>query len=351
MKKFCLFIVSITLCTLVCAQSGPGNDPRWKNNLPSPYPQDSRKPSGHSPNEPGVNYRPGQETRQSGYRHPQHDRRPDKKEPGANDRRPDPNYRPGPNDRHPGPDYRPGPNDRHPDPNYRPGPNDRRPAPAPAPGSGHHDSKPKFGISIGPHGIGFSVSQGGHRPFSVDFWKSYKYNGPTWGYMAAGPRRPDSYWMGTTSWNNLRGFFPYRWDRPIPMGPRPQPNYQMAAQLAFVNRHLPPNYNPAQEQWLPLGTFVMADDLNYTQDSSYYVQLAVNRDGFVSGSMFNSQDNQVLPVVGRIDPRTQQLAFSVQGWSEVFSTSVYDLTQNQASVLVMRGPQDYQVDYMVRVQN
>ena len=345
-------MVSVCLCSIVFAQGGPRNDPRW-NNPSSPYPQDNRR--FNDPKKPGQkpNIRPEQDNRRPNNQPPRRDPRDNgPQKPGPN-----PNFRPGPSGpshpgyQHPRRDPRDnGPHNPGPNPNYRPGPNGPR-NPIPAPKPGHHAPKPSFGISIGPNGIGFSVDHGGHRPFSVDFWKSYKYNGPSWGYMSAGPRRPDSYWMGTTSWDNLRGFFPYRWDRPVPMGPQPRPNYQLAVQLAHVNRQLPPNYNPAQEQWLPLGTFVMADNLNYTQDSSYYVQLAVNRDGFVSGSMFNSQTNQVLPVIGRIDPRTQILAFSVQGWSEVFSTSVYDLTQNQARVIVMRDSRDYQVDYMVRVQN
>src|SRR4029077_20424203 len=60
-----------------------------------------------------------------------------------------------------------------------------------------------------------------------------------------------------------------------------------------------------------------------------------DKDGIVSGTMFNKTTNQTFPVQGRVDKETQRVAFTVGDAKEVvFETGIYNLTQQQTPLLV-----------------
>jgi hypothetical protein len=65
------------------------------------------------------------------------------------------------------------------------------------------------------------------------------------------------------------------------------------------------------------------------------IQLAVDKDGIVSGTMHNKTTNQTFPVQGRVDKDTQRVAFTIGDAKDVvFETGIYNLTQQQTPVLV-----------------
>jgi hypothetical protein len=103
-----------------------------------------------------------------------------------------------------------------------------------------------------------------------------------------------------------------------------------AAQLATV----PPPANPDQAtEWLPLGTFALSADVD-DKNPSRVVQLAVDKEGNVSGTMVNQQTNQTYPIQGRVDKATQRLAFTIGENKEVvLETGIFNLTQQQTPVL------------------
>jgi hypothetical protein len=103
-----------------------------------------------------------------------------------------------------------------------------------------------------------------------------------------------------------------------------------AAELATV----PPPANPDQAtEWLPLGTFALSADVN-DKNPSRVVQLAVDKEGNVSGTMVNQQTNQNYPIQGRVDKATQRVAFTIGENKEVvLETGIFNLTQQQTPVL------------------
>ena len=105
-----------------------------------------------------------------------------------------------------------------------------------------------------------------------------------------------------------------------------------AAALAEV----PTPTNPDQPtDWLPLGTFTLSESETDT-DPSRVVQLAVDKDGIVSGTMFNEKTRQTYAIQGRVDKETQRVAFTIgENKDVVFETGIYNLTQQQTPVLAL----------------
>lgn len=114
--------------------------------------------------------------------------------------------------------------------------------------------------------------------------------------------------------------------------------YQQVYDLA----HDIPNVDQAtaeQMDWSPLGVFALMGQ-NESQGSRL-LQLAINRDGILSGTYYNQQSGTAHPVAGRVDKRTQRAAWAfADGQNEevVFETSLYSLTASDSSMMVHFGP-------------
>jgi hypothetical protein len=118
-----------------------------------------------------------------------------------------------------------------------------------------------------------------------------------------------------------------------------------------------PNISDADAQkmdWKPLGVFAVRRE-NET-DSSRTLQLAVNRDGVITGTYFIQDKKEARPVVGRVDERTQRATWrfaDTKGKDDIiFETSIYNLTQPTANVMVHFGPKpsDAEVWQLVRLE-
>ncbi len=120
---------------------------------------------------------------------------------------------------------------------------------------------------------------------------------------------------------------------------------QSAADLATVAA--PDSEEEAMEaEWLPLGTFALTTDPDDI-DVSRTIQLAVNKSGVISGTMFNSETEKADSIQGRVDKETQRVALRF-GESEkvVAETGLYNLTQDEAPLLIHFGTET-QDDYLL----
>ena len=122
-----------------------------------------------------------------------------------------------------------------------------------------------------------------------------------------------------------------------------------AADLATV----PPPASKAavlNAQWFPLGTFVFTTD-EMESDPSRLLQLAVSKDGIISGMYYDTKTDTAQPVQGRVDKETQRVAFRIGDDEEtVYETGLFNLTQDEVSVLVHSGPDKADVNLLVRLQ-
>jgi hypothetical protein len=124
---------------------------------------------------------------------------------------------------------------------------------------------------------------------------------------------------------------------------------QLAESGAALLYGTPPSPDNIEQQWLPLGSFAVAneDQGNPTQ----FLQLAVNKQGVIAGSFYNGATDEAQPVVGRIDPKTQRAAWYLGDTkTTVMETGAYNLTAPETQVLVHFGTTQTQTWILVRMQ-
>jgi len=182
-------------------------------------------------------------------------------------------------------------------------------------------------------------------------------NNNWWGYQPWGSSYPYGYWWGRPGWNSFYTWFPnYGWSNPYyydygPGGNIVYRNNQVfvsgqyvgtsadyaasAADLAYIdpNRIEP---TPA-DGWKPLGTFSVAIKED-EQNPPRVIQLAINKDGVISGTIHNRTSDKLYTVQGRVDDATQRAAFTIgNDPNVVLETGLYNLTLDETPVLVHFG--------------
>ena len=63
--------------------------------------------------------------------------------------------------------------------------------------------------------------------------------------------------------------------------------------------------NPQNYEWMPLGVFAITEDRAVTGDTpTLYMQLAVSKDGIISGTFKNMTSGEVKTLEGMVDKKT-----------------------------------------------
>ena len=86
--------------------------------------------------------------------------------------------------------------------------------------------------------------------------------------------------------------------------------------------------------------------------SSMYLQLAVSKEGVIAGTFYNESTGATHPVEGMVDEKTQRAVWKAADGTNadiVMETGLYNLTQDQAEVLVHFGPEKTQNALLVRL--
>ena len=97
-----------------------------------------------------------------------------------------------------------------------------------------------------------------------------------------------------------------------------------------------PETAPAEEDWMPLGVFAVTQDSESAgADPTMFLQLAVSKQGVISGSFQNMATENVQPVEGMVDKQTQRAAWTVVGQTRpLMETGFINLTQETTPALV-----------------
>ncbi len=193
-----------------------------------------------------------------------------------------------------------------------------------------------FGFGIGPWGWGY-------RPWN------YWWGQPTW-YGVTG-------WFGNWGWNDP-WYYDYGYggnvvyyDDGVYVGDTlvgsPIEYAESAAALATIPADAI-DRDPTGD-WMALGTFAMVAN-GQEEDPSRSIQLAVDKNGIVSGTYFNRERDEAYAVTGRVDRDTQRVAFRIDNNPDVvYETGIYNLTQDQTPVLVHDGSEDPFTYLLVRL--
>ena len=89
-------------------------------------------------------------------------------------------------------------------------------------------------------------------------------------------------------------------------------------------------------QWLPLGVFALTEDGEASGPApTIYLQLTVNKQGVIAGSVTNTETDEVQPLEGMVDLETQRSAWVIEGKkSPIMETGLENLTKDEAPALL-----------------
>ncbi len=122
--------------------------------------------------------------------------------------------------------------------------------------------------------------------------------------------------------------------------------YDQAADLATAGAKAEA---PADGDWLPLGVFALTKP--DTPKSNVTIQLAVNKAGVIRGNATDTAANTNQVIKGSVDKKTQKAAFTVgDRTDEVVETGIYNLTKDEAPILIHFGEDRTEQWLLVRIK-
>jgi len=126
--------------------------------------------------------------------------------------------------------------------------------------------------------------------------------------------------------------------------------YRQALTLALAA----PKFDDAAAEtieWLPLGVFAFTP-AGVTRANAYF-QLAVTSNGVIGGTYIDQATNTTRPIQGTVDNLARRAAWTFADGKNtgiVFETSIYNLTKDQAPVLMHFGAARRQEGKLIRMK-
>jgi hypothetical protein len=188
------------------------------------------------------------------------------------------------------------------------------------------------------------------------YWQNfgkYQYARNHWwrpaAWAALGSWVAGGYWESPAYYDYGEGI--YYEDEQVYAGGKPvasaEEYYQQASDLATSA----PPAQASETEWLPLGVFAISRV--QATDSNALLQLAVDKDGVIAGTYYNTSTDIGRPVRGRVDKKTQRAAWTFSDGKNtdiIMETGISNLTQDQTEALVHFGKEKSQQWLMVRLE-
>lgn len=93
------------------------------------------------------------------------------------------------------------------------------------------------------------------------------------------------------------------------------------------------------DEWMPLGVFALSSQSTSLATPNIYLQLALNKSGYISGTFYNSTTGQGYELEGFVDQQNQIASIKVSGIpnAPILETGIYNLTQAETPVRIHFG--------------
>jgi hypothetical protein len=177
----------------------------------------------------------------------------------------------------------------------------------------------------------------------LDFWSDH----PGWGAWRINAPYRWAAWGAMTGWLGAG----YGWTEPVPYsygenvyyednsvyyGDQPVATAEEYAQQAETIIASAPEIAPEKADWLPLGVFALTQDGQKSgPDPTLFLQLAISKEGVISGTLHNTATESTQTVEGLADKSTQRVAWAVEGTTRpIMETGIANLTSDTAPALV-----------------
>lgn len=109
-----------------------------------------------------------------------------------------------------------------------------------------------------------------------------------------------------------------------------------AYQAEQIATSIPQNVTPAPDDWMSLGVFALVPDgQESSDDPTMFIQLAVSKEGIISGTYQNTVSGANKSLEGMVDKQSQRAAWTEVGQTRpIMETGISNLTQDTAPVLM-----------------
>jgi hypothetical protein len=210
-----------------------------------------------------------------------------------------------------------------------------------------------------------NYSQRYHNVFNKAWWAQHPHLAKHYWHNQIWPHHPWNYWWRPATWVALSSWIVWNWGPPL--------YYDYGSNFYYDNGYVYLNgrrlcsaveyYDQAIEivskapqvkddaaQWMPLGVFALTQDP--TKESNMVLQLAVNKDGNIQGTYYNSENDTTKPIKGMVDKQSQRAVWTFADDNNnaiIMETGIYNLTQDQTDVLVHMGKSRTEQWFLVRL--
>jgi hypothetical protein len=191
----------------------------------------------------------------------------------------------------------------------------------------------------------------------LDFWSGH----PNWAAWRI--NRPYRW----ATWAAITGWVGYGWSQPtvfsygdnvyyqddsVYYGDQVVASAEDYAQQAEQIASSAPEVAPDKAEWMPLGVFAVTPDGQASgPDPSLFLQLAISKEGIISGTLHNSATNSTQTIEGMADKKSQRVAWTVAGKTRpIMETGISNLTEDTAPALVHFADGQTQQWLMVRLE-
>jgi len=176
-----------------------------------------------------------------------------------------------------------------------------------------------------------NYSDRGQKWFNRNFWASrryrpafYNYNYNWWNAASVGAL---SSWLG---WQGRPYYYSYAdgyW------GPTYYTDSYYSSNDYSDRANLIDSYQSTNQEWLSLGVFALVDTVT-SEDPKIYLQLAINKDGFIGGTFYNVSTDQSYDLEGIVQQDSQRAAWKIDSRADspVFETGIYNLSNSEQPV-------------------
>ncbi len=182
-------------------------------------------------------------------------------------------------------------------------------------------------------------------------WARWRINRPfrwaTWaaitGWVGYGWTDPTYYYYGETVY--YEGDSVYYGDEVVATAD------EYAAQAETIATSAP-EVAPEDGEWMPLGVFALTPDGQSSgPDPTLFLQLAISKEGIITGTLHNTATNSTQTIEGMADKGSQRCAWTVAGQTRpIMETGIGNLAEDTAPALVHFADGQTQQWLMVRLE-
>jgi len=165
--------------------------------------------------------------------------------------------------------------------------------------------------------------------FNNNFWNKHNFRPPYYGQNRNWWRWATS--VGVGSWLGWQSLPIYYGDDGYYWGTDNDLDYSQ--QLEMIESSTAAD---TSDEWMPLGVYALSKDEDTVATPNIYLQLALSKNGLISGTYYNVSTDETFEAEGLVDEKSQVAAWKIaeNENSPIMETGIYNLTQWESPIQV-----------------